>query len=183
MSSKRNKRRPTLNPLNTAYDAFLAAETNENFAELRKGLLTLAKAVTYKVFKQERLDLADDIIGHIFVKLPTFEGKSLFSTWAYKVAKSYAITELRKERFRRERSLDGLESVLLGGEQPCQLPTTRLPDSIITSLTREERSLLVLVIASNGSLVTASRSSGINKGTLYRKWKRLRQKLKRLLQK
>ena len=173
-------RRTPLNPLNTAYDAFLAAETNENFAELRKGLLTLAKAVSYKVFKQERLDLADDIIGHIFVKLPTFEGKSLFSTWAYKVAKSYAITELRKERFRREQTLTGLEDVL---ERPCHMSMTRLPESIMTCLTKEERSLLVLVIASNGSLVTASRSSGINKGTLYRKWKRLRQKLKKRLQK
>ena len=52
-------------------------------------------------------DFAQDALLKILDNLDTFAGRSLFTTWANKVARNIGLTELRRKRW-RDTSLDGL---------------------------------------------------------------------------
>ena len=170
------------NNLNFAHDAFAVDMSAANLDALKEELRTLAHALVYSVFKQDRNDLEDDAISHVLLKLPLYKGEAQFSTWAYTVLRNFALMELRKERRRRECTLEAATDIPYGEDQSCQSFMTPLPERIITSLTSKERKLLALITQANGSLVTASRMSGRNKGTLYREWDRLRRRLRAMLQ-
>lgn len=57
-------------------------------------------------------DLADDLTQDSFLKiikgLHTFDGRSKFSTWVYRVVTNVCLSRLRSEKIRRHASLEGM---------------------------------------------------------------------------
>lgn len=51
--------------------------------------------------------------------LPRFDGRSSFSTWAYRVATNATLDELRRRRRRPEPGLPGEDDVTVGGTPPA----------------------------------------------------------------
>jgi RNA polymerase sigma-70 factor, ECF subfamily len=52
----------------------------------------------YRVNPSDRDDLLQEIIYQLWKSWPSFEGKSKFSTWLYRIALNTAISDLRKKK-------------------------------------------------------------------------------------
>jgi RNA polymerase sigma-70 factor (ECF subfamily) len=82
-------------------------------------------------------DVAQDAFVRVHGRLSTFEGKSAFSTWLFRVTTHLAIDAVRKERTSRKDALeDVLESDLAGGGEGI-LSTTLGDDPRENVLRRE----------------------------------------------
>jgi RNA polymerase sigma-70 factor (ECF subfamily) len=81
----------------------------------------LRRALYHKVdvYGSDLDALVDDFVQDATLKIldnvETFEGRSRFTTWAYKIAINVAYSELRRKRW-RDRSLDGMLETDDGGE-------------------------------------------------------------------
>ena len=85
-------------------------------------------------------EVAQDTVLRILDKLSSFEGRSKFTTWAYKIAVRIALTELRRKRW-QDVSLDSLldrENVF----SPARLMADPAPDP---ERSTEQNDMLVLV--------------------------------------
>ena len=85
-------------------------------------------------------EVAQDTVLRILDKLSSFEGRSKFTTWAYKIAVRIALTELRRKRW-QDVSLDSLldrENVF----SPARLVADPAPDP---ERSTEQNDMLVLV--------------------------------------
>lgn len=58
----------------------------------------------YRDSNEDREDLFQDIVYHLWRSFPAFKGEAKASTWIYKIALSVAVLEFRspKEKFRRQ---------------------------------------------------------------------------------
>jgi len=63
-------------------------------------------------------DVAQETLIRVLDRLDTFQGRSKFTTWVYKIAINIALSELRLRKW-KEVSLDGLEE----GSDPDQMPS------------------------------------------------------------
>ncbi|MEM1332237.1 MAG: RNA polymerase sigma factor [Actinomycetota bacterium] len=104
-----------------------AARNGDRFAldQLLRRHYDRIHAVTRRIASGSRD--ADDACQEALIKivkhLPSFDGRSSFSTWAYRIATNAALDELRKRR--RRPMLHAIESV--GDETP---PEQRRPDPV-----------------------------------------------------
>ena len=69
-------------------------------------------------------DAAQETLLRVIDKLDTFEGRSQFTSWVYKIAIRIALSELRLRKW-KEVSLDGLEE----GPEPDQMPSEKFASS------------------------------------------------------
>lgn len=69
--------------------------------ESNRGIL-IKIARLYTDTPEDREDLIQEIVARLWTSYASFEGKSSFSTWMYRVAINTAITFLRKEKRRSE---------------------------------------------------------------------------------
>lgn len=65
-------------------------------------------------------DVIQETLLRVMDRLDSFEGRSQFTTWVYKIAIRIALNELRHRRW-KEVSLDGLES----SDDPSEIPSER----------------------------------------------------------
>lgn len=65
-------------------------------------------------------DVTQETLLRVMDRLDSFEGRSQFTTWVYKIAIRIALNELRHRKW-REVSLDGLEE----GDEPDEMPSER----------------------------------------------------------
>lgn len=134
---------------------------------------------------------AEDVLQEVFFKvhrkLPTFEGKSRFYTWLYRVAFNTATDHLKKRRLDRSQSVEDLGSFELEG---APAPDEELRDGelrrrlaeAISELPPRYRDILVLREYEECSYEDIAAILGCSKGTvesrLFRARARLRDKLK-----
>ncbi|SFM67397.1 RNA polymerase sigma-70 factor, ECF subfamily [Chitinophaga sp. YR627] len=52
----------------------------------------------YRDSPEDREDLFQEIVGQLWRSVPSFEGKSQFSSWLYRIAINTALTAFRKKR-------------------------------------------------------------------------------------
>jgi RNA polymerase sigma-70 factor (ECF subfamily) len=76
---------------------------------LRRGLLNRINT-SVPEFDAQAEDFVQEALLKILDNLDTFAGRSLFTTWAHKIAVSVALTELRRKRW-QDTSLDGIMDV------------------------------------------------------------------------
>ena len=83
---------------------------------LRRGLLNRVNT-TAPEFETMAEDFAQEALLKILDNLETFAGRSLFTTWAHKIAISVALTELRRKRW-QDHSLEGITETETGTYTP-----------------------------------------------------------------
>jgi RNA polymerase sigma-70 factor, ECF subfamily len=117
---------------------------------------------------------ADEAMMSVLGKLATFEGRSRFTTWAYKFAVLQAATEVRSRTWRdRDVHLDGWEQVAPDHAAPEQhAETVDLADAVRTAIDtvlspHQRRIMLALVVDGVPIDVLADRL-GATRNALYK---------------
>ncbi len=149
-----------------------------DLVERHKGIIIRICAV-YARRQEERDDLFQEIIVQLWRAWPTFEGRSQFSTWMYRIALNTAISGLRKKKW---------DMVYL---EPFQMPELPDPETnpdkeeqlkqlyqAIRSLPEIDRALVMLYLDDH-SYEEMEVILGINQGALRTKMNRAKEKLKK----
>ena len=138
----------------------------------------------------ERDDLAmqaaDDALMHVLDKLDTFEGRSRFSTWAYKFAVYEAGVKARRRSWQdREVTLEAEAWSLLpeSGSGPAAAVEERellraLENGIRTALTAHQRNVLVALAITGVPIDVLAERLGTTRGALYKTLHDARRKLR-----
>ena len=142
-------------------------------------------------------DVIQDTLLRVLDRLETFEGRSQFTTWVYKIAIHIALGELRLKKW-KEFSLDKMEE----GPDPDQMPSEifasedpnpeeqldrknamLLVQKIIQEeLTPRQRSIMVAVNVHGVPMDVVAERTGSNRNALYKMMHDARLKLKRRLE-
>ncbi len=169
------------------------AERDRAVAELHALLLRAARFETVRRGLQpgpDRDDLgtqaADDALMHVLDKLDAFEGRSRFTTWAYKFAIYEAGVKARRRGWHnREVSLEAEAWSLLpdAGSGPAAAAEERellraLEDGIRTALTAHQRNVLVALAITGVPIDVLAERLGTTRGALYKTLHDARRKLR-----
>jgi RNA polymerase sigma-70 factor, ECF subfamily len=130
---------------------------------------------------------ANDAMAALLAKLDTFEGRSRFTTWAYKFAILQAATEVRRRAWvGREVSLDGLGD--LGqpadpGPSPEQHAeavdlAAAVQQAMRVALTAHQRKIAVALIVDQAPIDVLADRLGTTRGALYKTLHDVRNRLR-----
>jgi RNA polymerase sigma-70 factor (ECF subfamily) len=128
-------------------------------------------------------DTIQETLMRVIDRLETFEGRSQFTTWVYKIAIRIALNELRHRKW-KEVSLDGLEE----GDEQNQMPSERFassdphPEAIVEQkdamalikriineeLTPRQRTALTAIGVKGVPMDEVARRMGTNRNALYK---------------
>lgn len=145
-------------------------------------------------------DLVADVIQETLLRvldnLHTFEGRSQFTTWVYKIAVRVALNELRRRRW-REVSLDGLNEDDADDSTPRQFSSSDPSPESITEraeilkrvqiilaeeLTERQRAAMNAIHMQGVPMEEVARRMGTNRNALYKLMHDARLRLKRRLE-
>lgn len=142
-------------------------------------------------------DVAQETLLRVLDRLGTFEGRSQFTTWVYKIAVRIALSELRLRKW-KEVSLDGLEE----GSEPDQMPSERFASAdpnpeaafeqkdamamvkqiLYEELTPRQRTIMMAINVQGVPLDVVAQRMGTNRNALYKMMHDARLKLKHRLE-
>jgi RNA polymerase sigma-70 factor, ECF subfamily len=142
-------------------------------------------------------DVIQETLIRVIDRLDTFEGRSQFTTWVYKIAIRIALNELRHRKW-KEVSLEGLEE----GDEPDEMPTERFassdpyPESALErkdvmalvkrifeeELTSRQRAAMTAVSVKGVPMEEVARRMGTNRNALYKMMHDARLRLKSRLE-
>lgn len=140
-------------------------------------------------------DFAQEALLKILENLPSFAGRSLFTTWANKIALNVGLTELRRKRW-RDMSLDQLTQTEDGEYTPSFVadPAPRPEDQterrelmayvsrlINEELTDKQRTALTAAVIQGRPLSEVAYMMGSNQNAVYKLVFDARQRLRRRL--
>ena len=127
---------------------------------------------------------ADEAMMAVLSKLSTFEGRSRFSTWAYKFAVLQAATNVRTYAWRdRDVHLDGFELLADAGPAPEQYAEAAdLADAvrraIHSELSPHQRRILVALVVDDVPIDVLAERLGSTRNALYKTLHDARKKLR-----
>ncbi len=141
-------------------------------------------------------DVIQETLLRVMDKLDSFEGRSQFTTWVYKIAIRIALNELRHRRW-KEVSLDGLES----SDDPSEIPSERFtsddprPESALErkdaailvetilaeELTPRQRAVMTAIGIKGVPMDEVAHRMGTNRNAIYKMMHDARLRLKRRL--
>lgn len=133
--------------------------------------------------EEERKDLFQEILIHLWKSYPTFKGDAKFSTWMYRVAFNVAIQRLRKEKKKKEDAvlperLDQFSHESEGEELGEEKRMLRLA---IRQLNEIEKAIVMLYLEERDAEDIAE-IIGISQNNVRVKMTRIRNKLKDLVE-
>jgi RNA polymerase sigma-70 factor (ECF subfamily) len=128
-------------------------------------------------------DTIQETLLRMMDRLDTFEGRSQFTTWVYKIAIRIALNELRHRKW-KEVSLDGLEE----SDEPDEMPSERFaasdpqPESMLErknamelvkrmldeELTPRQRAAMMAIGVKGVPMDEVARRMGTNRNALYK---------------
>jgi RNA polymerase sigma-70 factor (ECF subfamily) len=117
---------------------------------------------------------ADEALVALLGKLHTFEGRSRFTTWAYKFAVLHAANAVRAAAWRgREIQLDGLDLLVDPAPQPGQYAeahdlATVVRRLLLTALTPHQRRVVVALVIDEVPIDVLAQRLGSNRNALYK---------------
>jgi RNA polymerase sigma-70 factor, ECF subfamily len=117
---------------------------------------------------------ADEAMVAVLGKLATFEGRSRFTTWAYKFAILQAAVELRRQAWsRREVPLDAAPPLIAGQPSPDQYAegadfASAARDAIDRVLTPHQRRIALALIVDEVPIDVLAERLGTNRNALYK---------------
>ncbi len=138
--------------------------------------------------EEDAEELTQDTFMKAFEHLSSFNGKSNFSTWIYRIAYNTALSFLRKKN---------VEQTVIDDNQWNRISDTQIDDALnneseeqieklqqaLTKLTAEERALVTLFYEEEHSIQELAQILNLNEGNIKVKLHRLRKKLYVLMQK
>lgn len=147
------------------------------------------KRILYKVSstycrdREDRRDLVQEILIELWTAFPRYDGRALFSTWAYRIAMNVAISHVR-HRTRQQRdvrqtvSLDelGLDFSAADELEHSQADNMRTLQILIRDLDELNRGLILLFLDGYNADETAE-IMGISASNVSTRINRLKQKL------
>ena len=148
-------------------------------------------------FKTFIEDIAQETILRVMDKLDSFEGRSKFTTWVYKIGVHIGLGELRLRKW-KEVSLDKLEE----GNEPDEMPSERFastdpnPEAMLErknvmemvqrimeeELTPRQREVMMAVAVQGTPLSVVAERVGSNRNALYKMMHDARLRLKKRLE-
>jgi RNA polymerase sigma-70 factor (ECF subfamily) len=117
---------------------------------------------------------ADEAMVAVLGKLSTFEGRSRFTTWAYKFAVLQAAVELRRQAWsRREVPLDAAPPLIEQRPSPDQYAegaelANAVRDAIDRVLTPHQRRIALALIVDEVPIDVLAERLGTNRNALYK---------------
>lgn len=138
--------------------------------------------------EEDAEELTQDTFMKAFEHLSSFNGKSNFSTWIYRIAYITALSFLRKKN---------VEQTVIDDNQWNRISETQIDDALnneseeqieklqqaLTKLTAEELALVTLFYEEEHSIQELAQILNLNEGNIKVKLHRLRKKLYVLMQK
>lgn len=133
--------------------------------------------------EEERKDLFQEIVIHLWKSYSSFKGDAKFSTWMYRVAFNIAIQHLRKEKKKKEDTVlperfDQLSNELEGEELVEEKKALRFA---INQLNEIEKAIVMLYLEERDNEDIAE-IIGISQNNVRVKMTRIRNKLKELVE-
>lgn len=133
--------------------------------------------------EEDRKDLFQEILIHLWNSYPSFRGDSQFSTWMYRVSLNVALQDLRKIKKNKEDSVlpssfDSVES------EPVEEATTleqKMLHNAIEKLNDIEKAVMMLYLEAKPNEEIAE-ILGITQNNLRVKMTRIRQKIKDMVE-
>ncbi|HEX6270585.1 MAG TPA: RNA polymerase sigma factor [Anaerolineales bacterium] len=141
-------------------------------------------------------DTAQETLLRTLAGLGTFEGRSQFTTWVYKISVRVALNELRRRRW-RDVSLEGLMGDEADDSAPHQFAASepgpeaiveradilqRIQDIIAEELTERQRAAMHAINMQGVPLGEVARRMGTNRNALYKLLHDARLRLKHRLE-
>ena len=141
-------------------------------------------------------DIAQETLLRVLDRLNTFEGRSQFTTWAYKISIRVALNELRRRRW-RDVSLEGLMEDEAADSAPHQFASfepgpaavveradalQRVHQIVIEELTERQRAAMHAINMQGVPMEVVARRMGTNRNALYKLLHDARLRLKHRLQ-
>jgi RNA polymerase sigma-70 factor, ECF subfamily len=180
-------------------DSTLVAATKNGESQAFEFLVKRHQAKTFSIAfritrnREDAQDVVQQSFHKAFMHLDRFQGKSSFSTWLTRIVINEGLMCLRKNRSRREISLDDVKSepeelfpveILDRGKDPAeiyeQLENERIFGEAMNQLSAEFRTVVCLRLEERTDRETAE-ILGLGIGTLKARLFRARQKLRVLL--
>jgi RNA polymerase sigma-70 factor (ECF subfamily) len=142
-------------------------------------------------------EVAQDTLLRVLDRLHTFEGRSQFTTWVYKIAVRIALTELRRKRWENislDELVEGEQSPPLAGLMTDHHASTpedivegadlmqRVQRIIAEELTDKQRQAMIAIALQGMPLEEVARRMGTNRNALYKLMHDTRLRLKRRLE-
>lgn len=130
---------------------------------------------------------ADDALVAVLRKLPTFEGRSRFTTWAYKFAVLHAGVTVRGQAWRdREVPLPDSVTFADAGPSPAQMTEAThlvraVHDAIATQLTPHQRRVILALVVEGVPIDVLAERLGSSRNALYKALHDARQRLRQAL--
>lgn len=133
--------------------------------------------------EEERQDLFQEILIHLWKSYPSFKGKSKFSTWMYRVSFNIAIQHLRKGKKNKEDiALPESFDLLTNSEEENELELEKkMLKEAIKHLNSVEKAMLMLYLEERGNEEIAD-VLGITQNNVRVKMTRIREKLKNIVE-
>lgn len=133
------------------------------------------------------LQAADDAMVAVLRKLPTFEGRSRFSTWAYKFAVLHAGVAARSQAW-RDREVPLPDTVTLADTSPTPAEATEaahlaraVQDAIASDLTPYQRRVVLALLVEGVPIDVLAERLGSSRNALYKALHDARQRLRQSL--
>jgi len=141
-------------------------------------------------------DTAQETLLRVLDRLESFEGRSQFSTWVFKIAVRVGLNELRRRRW-RDVSLDGLEEDEVEDRAPRQFATQdagletvveradmleRVQRILAEELTERQLAAMMAVSVQGVPMEEVARRMGTNRNALYKLMHDARLRLKHRLE-
>jgi RNA polymerase sigma-70 factor (ECF subfamily) len=160
--------------------ALLLRAARSQVARMRPALGDVGAAVVDEIANQS----ADEALMAVVGKLASFEGRSRFSTWAYKFAVLQAATNVRRHAWRdRDVHLEGLELIADTGAVPEQYAEAAdlaeaVRVAIRTELSPHQRRILVALVIEEVPIDVLAERLGSTRNALYKTLHDARKKLR-----
>lgn len=168
-----------------AFERWRRAPSDTTLIPLVAALRRYARAIVFQTVSPFDPTLAEEIVSKALMQVESFEGKSAFSTWFYRLAKNACYDVLRDRlKHRRTQSLDSLRGdnfdALADNRALETVDYELLLGNLLPHLDVEEQELLKRRLEGQ-DYEEIGRWLGMTYRGAQTKWSRLRAKLQRVM--
>ncbi|MDX1629151.1 MAG: sigma-70 family RNA polymerase sigma factor [Fulvivirga sp.] len=135
---------------------------------------------TYCDTAEERQELVQEMVIQLWKSYDTFQSKSRFSTWMYRVCLNVALQKVRKERHIKSKAVDFVPEVIDRQEEDPYEDEAKWLRNAIGQLNKIEKAIILLYLEEK-EYEEIAEIMGITQNYVRVKMNRIKKKLKKIL--